>query len=207
VRSWEQRSSRAAAPQERGDMSKRAVGSNPEGQEGFEKGTEELVLAIALCLKVKLRTPALLLLYASIDIMGSLDRPESRPNVRFTEWADKYLLPDAGLACSAMDLWGARCGLLHTYISESDHSRQKKAREIYYGWDNDDTEYLQERIDHEGKGSVVVAVNAQHLFPAFGVGIRRFKQSLSKDLKKANLVYERASKFFTFVPKSSIGVE
>lgn len=42
---------------------------------------------------------------------------------------EKYPLP-----CSELDIYSARCGLLHQQINESDLTRAKKAKQIVYSW-------------------------------------------------------------------------
>lgn len=167
----------------------------------FEEGVTELLVAMDTCLEKRLVLPALLLLYSSIDIMSWLDCPNTKDKVehRFVKWADKYMEPKTNLGCSAIDLYGARCALLHTYTSESDLSSKLKAKEIYYAWGTGSAEDLQKLIKLVGT-KPVVAVQIQLLFGAFRTGVNRFKSDLVKDPKYATLVYERATKFFTYVP-------
>ncbi len=163
-------------------------------------------MAIEGCLKTRLATPGLLLLYAGIDIMAWLNRPESHPDVRrsdFIGWADKYLLPGTGLACSAIDLYAARCSLLHSYTAESRLTREGDAKQIFYAWGVGRAEDLQGLIDYVGTHSAV-AVHIEHLFDAFRLGVERFKEALSNDPDQANLVYKRADKFFSNIPPLSI---
>jgi hypothetical protein len=80
--------------------------------------------------------PTLLLLYAAIDTMAWLSVPEEESTGRdFQNWVEKYvlrvnqaLLPGV----TAVDLWGARCGLLHTGAPESRDFRKGNARKIFY---------------------------------------------------------------------------
>jgi len=175
-------------------------------QQVFERNADEFLMAVEACLKSRLKLPGLLLLYAGIDIMAWLNRPESHIDVQrsvFIGWADKYLLPGTGLACSAIDLYAARCSLLHSYTADSRLSREGRAKQIFYTWGTVCAEDLQERIDNVETLSAV-AVHVEHLFHAFRIGVGRFKQSLSNDPEKANLVYERAGKFFSHVPPSIV---
>lgn len=95
---------------------------------------EEMFKAISLALGSNLHTPALILAYSLIDIAGWLDSNHKSVRVRFTSWVDKYVLPEAGLTCSSMDLYGARCGFLHSYSATSDLSASQKASKIFYAW-------------------------------------------------------------------------
>ena len=168
-------------------------------KQSFERNVEALLAAIDTCLKRRLLLPSLLLLYSGIDIMAWLNRPKSHADVNrhdFIKWTDKYLLPSAGLACNAADLYGARCSLLHSYTAESRLSREGNAKQIFYAWGTHRAEYLQELINYVGTYPAV-AVHVDDLFGAFRTGIQRFKEALSDDRKQANLVYERTDKFFS----------
>lgn len=167
-------------------------------QEAFERNIEELLSTIEDCLKSPRKLPGLLLLYAGIDIMAWLNRPKSHENVEpddFIEWADRYLLPGTRLTCSALDLYGARCGLIHSYIAESRRSRRGEAKMIFYAWGTGRAEELQRKLDRSDIPAV--AMHVEVLFDAFCTGIECFKQSLADDPERANLVYQRASKFFS----------
>jgi hypothetical protein len=170
----------------------------------FETVAAELVQTVDVLSERQLRLPALLVLYAGIDIMASLDRPESSSEVKptdFVKWADRYLLAGTRLACSAEDLYAARCGLLHTYVAESRRSRDGKATQIWYAWGDASAEELQARIN-VAEVPPAVAVHVGDLSAAFRLGIERFKQSILDESEKANLVYERAAKFFGNLPAS-----
>jgi hypothetical protein len=168
----------------------------------FESAASELVQAIDVLSESQLRVPALLLLYAGIDMMASLDRPESSLEVKssdYVKWAETYLLPGTHLECTAEDLYAARCGLLHTYMAESRRSREGKARQIWYAWGDASAEELQARIDR-ADAPPAVAVHVDDLSSAFRLGVERFKQSILDDSERADLVYDRAGKFFGDLP-------
>jgi hypothetical protein len=42
----------------------------------------------------------------------------------FVAWVDTYVMPSAGLPVHAIDLYGARCGLVHTQTAESRTTRE-----------------------------------------------------------------------------------
>jgi len=94
-----------------------------------------LLKAIDTCLKNELQLPGLILLYTGIDSMAWLNRPKLQPDVRrndFIYWVNRYLLPDSGLACEALDLYAARCALVHSYTSESSLTRQTRKLALKY---------------------------------------------------------------------------
>ncbi|MFI5399298.1 MAG: hypothetical protein ACHQ9S_27530 [Candidatus Binatia bacterium] len=91
--------------------------------------------AAARLFKEGQRDSALILIYALIDILGSLTRLDESGTAasgNFRSFVVKYLLPRSQLGCTADDLWGARCGILHELDSQSDHSRSGRARTIIH---------------------------------------------------------------------------
>jgi len=77
----------------------------------------------------------LTLLYSAIDIFASLERqPNKGTRGSFVRWVDTYMLPNSALQFSSIDLYAARCGIVHAFSAESDLSRSGKARKIVYGW-------------------------------------------------------------------------
>lgn len=98
--------------------------------------------AITTCLKADLPEAALALIYSGIDTFGLL---AANPDIQyasrdtFKQWCDKYVLPRVqpveGGAANASDLWGARCGVLHTSTPLSASERAGEARQIWYHLD------------------------------------------------------------------------
>jgi len=175
-------------------------------QETLEGNVEELLTAIEACVRSRLLLPGLLLIYAGIDIMAWLNSPRSHSDAErsdFIEWTNMYLLPGAELACNAIELYAARCSLLHSYTAESRLSREGRARQVFYAWGTGRVEDLQELIHYVGTHSAV-AVHISELFDAFCIAVERFKQALSSDPEQANLVHERAGRFFSNMPPLSV---
>jgi hypothetical protein len=174
-------------------------------QDILEKNFVELLIVIEKCFGDKYFLPGLMLLYAHIDIAAALNRPASKSEVTrqdFKNWVDEYLLPNSNLSCTADDLYAARCGLLHTYMAESKSSREGKAKQIFYAWGTADDAILQGRLHSKGLDSIALVIHVDVLFNAFRAGIDCFMGSLTSDQQKAQLVYERARKYFRNIPKS-----
>lgn len=95
--------------------------------------------AIGVCLKSELPEASLVLIYSGFDTFGLLAAP---PNVldasgdTYKQWCEKYVLPRIksveGTPVTAVDLWGARCGVLHTSTPLSRLDREGKAHQIWY---------------------------------------------------------------------------
>jgi hypothetical protein len=77
--------------------------------------------------------------YLAIDTFGLLAAPFEATNASrttFIRWCEKYIvgrLEDRnGNPIAALDLYAARCGILHTSTPESDLSRKRDAHEVAY---------------------------------------------------------------------------
>jgi len=174
----------------------------------IEKHFDELEAAIQLTLNAKKHLPTLILIYSSIDILAWLNRPVTHPDVirsDFIFWVDKYLLPGSNLNCSSLDLYAARCGIVHSYTAESKLSREGKAKQIWYAWGKADARGLENRIQHAKLDNIAVAVQVEELFNALKSGFASFITALDADPNHAKLVYERAGiKRFTNIPHNLI---
>ena len=94
----------------------------------------EFTISIKLLLDKDHTLPALVMLYAAMDIFGSLSRPESEADTKggyFKNWVNEYLLAKPA-KLMAEDLWAARCALLHTHTASSKLSRDGVARQLHY---------------------------------------------------------------------------
>src|SRR5438093_13025252 len=108
-------------------------------KEDFERQVSDLISAVNLCFDNNLVFPGLTLIYAGIDAMAWLSKPKETDPVgeSFQEWAKTYLLTsyqsEVGTPDQlALDLYSARCAVLHAQIAESDLSKKAKAREVHY---------------------------------------------------------------------------
>ena len=97
------------------------------------------VQAIAILREHGLSSHSLVQIYAAIDTVGllaadeSIDRATSKT---FCAWVDKYLIKQDGVNFTSLDLWSARCAVLHTFTTSSDITRAGGARELVYYQDS-----------------------------------------------------------------------
>ena len=146
-------------------------------------------------------SPALVLTYSAIDIAGSLE--EGRATKRnFIRWVEKYLLPDSDLPCTAEEVWGARCGLVHTHTAESATSRGGTIRQIYYSNGVSETNRLRDLVRLRTSNIVVVDVEA--MVHAFRTGLRHFVDEIKSDRTRLERVYESAQKILRFSSQAEI---
>ena len=91
--------------------------------------------AIGILFRERLLPHSLIVIYSTIDTCGLLDAPSTQTvatGASFKEWVKKYVLVYPGLEFNEIDLWAARCAVLHTFTTESDLSNAGKARELQY---------------------------------------------------------------------------
>src|SRR5690606_16451254 len=117
---------------------------------------EEIIKAIRKCIDEKLHIPALILIYTSIDSVSYLYLPNQKSvQKRFTTWVNDWLIKKSTVKYSALDLYAARCGVLHTFTSDSDLSRSKSARRISYCYGNKKEEDLQKMLELTNSGEFI----------------------------------------------------
>jgi hypothetical protein len=95
--------------------------------------------AIATCLNAELPEASLILIYSGIDTFGLLAAPPGILDATgdtYKQWCEKYILPRIhsveGEPVTTVDLWAARCGVLHTSTPLSKLEREGKAHQIWY---------------------------------------------------------------------------
>lgn len=165
------------------------------------KHLTDLIAAIRLCLTNRLVLPALMLMYAGIDIAGwvAAENADGSVRERFTAWAAKYLVVRERMKATALDIYGARCGLLHTLTAKSDLSRKGDARYLMYAWGVGRAEVYDRLITTTGFDDRYVAVQVEDLVDAFEAGLSEFFSELNADQGKRSKAAERATSFFQAV--------
>ena len=141
----------------------------------------------------------LILIFSSLDIFAASNTHDGRSTCKaFKSWVDRYV--DIGrIGCTASDLWGARCGILYTLRPDSDHSRAKKARTIFYTWGNKNTflPSLNNAIDfvetYDQRGRVAISVDVLH--SAVREGLCKYFDELDLNPSEKQKVGSRAFGF------------
>jgi hypothetical protein len=148
---------------------------------------------------------SLTIIYSGIDSFGLLAAP---PDVldasgkTFKQWCEKYILTRLqsvdGTPITSEDLWGARCGVLHTSTPLSRTERDGKARQVFYQF--------------KGRTGVNMALNTPQmpilidvatLGFAFKHGATDFCRDLNNNppaLKAAEVRAQHFLRWTTFVP-------
>jgi hypothetical protein len=71
--------------------------------------------------------------WCGIDAMAYLALPASNEDVTrsdFVRWVDRYMKFPCEEQLTGLDLYGARCAMLHSYAMASDLSRKGKCRQV-----------------------------------------------------------------------------
>jgi len=100
-------------------------------------GPRGMLTGIQACLDQQCLVSAVTLVFAAIDALAALTRPINQAETdgaTFRAWATRFLHPVQRMNCTVEDLWGARCGVLHTYSPEAVRAARRGARRIYYQW-------------------------------------------------------------------------
>ncbi|MBL6986433.1 MAG: hypothetical protein ISR72_05185 [Methylobacter sp.] len=104
-------------------------------EEMIHKYVSATVDATSILFEKELYDHLLVVIYSTIDTVGFLDAPSNQTSATsesFKNWIKKYFLSYPGTEFNEVDLWAARCAVLHTFTSQSDLSRSGKARELQY---------------------------------------------------------------------------
>lgn len=113
--------------------------------------------AIGVLFREDLLPHSLVIIYSTIDTCGLLAAPPQQTaatGASFKEWVKKYVLTYPGLEFNEVDLWAARCGVLHTFTSDSDLANAGKAKQLQYYTGEKAAPHIQHFIsftkNHEG---------------------------------------------------------
>jgi hypothetical protein len=165
---------------------------------GLHKNIMLMGSGIEACIEKKVTVPSLILIYSAIDTVGWLNSAdEHATRTSFIKWVDTYLLKAKPLKCTALELYAARCGLLHTFSADSRLSSERKARRILYAWGTAIVEDLQRSIDLINKSKEYVAVHLNDLYEGWRLGVLNFTEDLENDQERKLRVHEKAAKFFS----------
>jgi hypothetical protein len=146
-----------------------------ESEEQLELKVSKMLKASQLCFDNEYWEAGVILLYSLIDAMAWLWRDPSHPDVTsadFVEWVNRYMLPAPSIHVSADDLFGARCGLLHSLTGESRRHRNLQARKVSY-----------RRTVPEGERWLVQIHMAETLEP-FSVNVDALGEAILKAIEK-----------------------
>ena len=143
---------------------------------------EQMFEAAKLCRDQALDVPMLVLIYTSLDTLAWAVYGDETSEVqrRFISLCETYVLPGAGISCTAPELYAARCSVVHTLGWESKLSKSKGVRAFHYSVGDDDPRLAQEVLDHVRPGEFL-AIKADDLLTAAQRAVERVAQVASSD--------------------------
>lgn len=147
----------------------------------LEKKFADLLGAVELCFHARHTTPGLVLLYSGMDVASWVwsPNPAAKVKQRFVQWVDRYMKPRKSLGCTALELYSARCAVIHNFSSESDLTRKGSARQVLYAKEPSEVGVLRGR-SVESLGYVGVGIES--LVAAFRDGLAEmFAESKSTE--------------------------
>ena len=135
---------------------------------------------------------SLILMYSYIDAMASLIMPEKQKDVKgkdFKKWVNKYMKTDSNqpYQYQGIDIWGARCGLVHRYQPHSNLSDKGECKLFLYT-------SRKNHVYNPSKSENVVIISAPRMVRDFYGAMKNFMGDLLKDeklLEKANRRFQR----------------
>lgn len=154
----------------------------------LNSGLRSVLEAIDDCLDRKQIVPTLVLLYTAIDVVAGLERRPSK--TAFIRWVEAYMLPVGRLPCRGVDLYAARCRVLHTLGANSDLERNGEARSLIYAWGTGRAETLRRAAALIDRSDIVLHLT--DLRDSFISGLHDYFSEVSKD-KGRQMAVSKAS--------------
>lgn len=117
----------------------------------FVRNNREMLAAAKRCIELGQVVPSLVLMYSQIDALAWSCAEESRGKVKanFVSWTETWLLPHLRQHVpnlDGIDLYAARCGVLHTLTSVSDLSVGGHAKSLGYARGTADAAAMNEQV-------------------------------------------------------------
>jgi hypothetical protein len=167
------------------------------GERDFFINYDQVIVAIEYCISQNLIAPSLILIYSSIDSLSwtATDDEDQPVGERFQSWVNNWMFQRFPLPCTALELYAARCGLLHTLTPNSSLSEKKGVRQLAYAWGT----AKQEDLDKSMKPSdnkKYVAVHINDIFSSFKYGVNEYLEAIEKNVAMKELFIKKANKHF-----------
>jgi hypothetical protein len=163
----------------------------------FFDNYKEIFAAIDFCVANCLKVPALILIFAAIDSVSWIandEHPRSSVSCYFPLWVETWMLKSHPLPCTAIELYAARCAVVHTLTPTSRLSATKGVKELAYAWSATEQRALELTIHNSGDSGPYVAISVLDILASFREGWENFWASIDADPIRRNRIYQRAKK-------------
>lgn len=169
----------------------------------LEQNLVEHLAAIEDCLQKRRILSCLCLLYSGIDVVASLERmPRASIKSMFVRWVEDNMLKARPMPCTALELYAARCGILHTFTADSDLSRKGSVRRIIYAWGSSKAEDLAEVTKALGRDEV--AVHVRELIDSFRTALVLYVEDVMQSPDRQRRVEKSAGLWFTHLDQDTV---
>jgi len=143
---------------------------------------------------------SVILTYSYINAMASLIMPVNQEKVKgkdFINWVDNYMKADKNqpYQYKGIDLWGARCGLVHRYSPYSNLSKNGKCKILNY---HNGSEHIYHKRNNEGD----ILLSVHRLVNDFFKAMSRFLSDLMKNETLRRKADERFKNHFFQIKKA-----
>ncbi len=163
---------------------------------GFYANAMQQLESAEDCLKKGRVLSSLCLLYSLMDVTASLERRSGEgTKSAFVRWVDENMLKGRSSPYSALDLYGARCGVLHSFTPDSDLSREGQARKVIYAWGTARAEDLAETARNIGRDEI--AVHIVDLMDCFRRGLETYLDGVMHSPERLKQAERNAELWFT----------
>lgn len=168
----------------------------------YFQAIEQLKASIDDCASKGRVLSCLTLLYSAIDVLASLERNANEgTQSAFVRWVDTYMLPNSALHISSMDLYAARCGIIHTFTAESELSRRGRAKKIIYAWGTASVDSLRQAAHVLGRSEI--SVHLKDLIDGFGIAVINYIEDVVKDPDRRERFVESTSTWLVGINSSA----
>jgi hypothetical protein len=147
--------------------------------------------------------PCLTLVYSAIDVFAGLEaQPGESTKKAFVRWAETYMLKNHSFSCSALDLYAARCGIIHSFSAGSALSRSGQARKIIYAWGTAEASKLERTAQILGRDELTIHV--RDLIDAFGLAVINHVEDVSRHPDRHQHFLEAAGHWLASIPSEVV---
>jgi len=167
--------------------------------ENFARSFLQMFNAIDLCIKNNLVIPSLCLIYSGIDAIAWVAYGNMKVGKRFEKFVEEHMYKEMPLSPKPIDLYAARCAVLHTMTPDSQLSDSKKAAPVVYAWGKAKIEELDKSINAIRPGELC-AVHIADLSKSFRAGVGHFIENCGDDIA----CEERMAKHFSNLGISTV---
>ena len=157
--------------------------------------------AIEDCLQKRRILSCLCLLYSGIDVIASLETGKSTKST-FLRWVEGNMLKARPMPCTALELYAARCGILHTFTADSDLSRKQGVCRIIYAWGNARNEDLSKVV--KALGGAEVAIHVRELIDSFAAGLLLYLEGVVQNPDRLRRIEKSTDLWFSHLDQDSV---